>query len=56
MFCLKNEQECIIRFKNSRRRGEFLHLIIQDCEFFQTASKIEISDFDQAIWNSCTKI
>ena len=38
---LKNEQECIIRFK------KFLHLIIQDCEFFCTASKS--SDVDQLI-------
>ena len=28
IYCLKNEQECIIRFK------KFLHLIIQGCEFF----------------------
>ena len=39
MFCLKTEQECIIRFKNLRRRGEFLHLIIQDCEFFKRLRK-----------------
>ena len=29
-----NEQECIIRFKKSRRRLEFLNLIIDDGEFF----------------------
>ena len=28
IYCLKNEQECIIRVK------KFLHLIIQGCEFF----------------------
>ena len=35
MHCLKNEQECIISFKNSRRRREFLNLIIHHCEFFE---------------------
>ena len=34
-FCLKKEQECIIRFKNSGRSWEFLHLIIHECEFFE---------------------
>ena len=31
----KNEQECIIRFENSRRSREFLNLLIHDCEFFE---------------------
>ena len=35
MFCLKNEQKCIIRFENSRRNREFLNLIIHDCQFFE---------------------
>ena len=35
-YCLKNEHKCIfIRFKNSRRIQEFLHLIIHDYEFFE---------------------
>ena len=34
-YCLKNEQECIIRFQNSKRSRELLHLIIHDCEFFE---------------------
>ena len=36
-----------IRFKNSRRSWEFLHLIIHDCEFFFYGFKI--SDIDQLI-------
>ena len=47
MYCLKNEQECIIRFKNSRIRLEFLNLIIHDSEFFLNGFKI--SDIDQLI-------
>ena len=47
----KNEQEYIIRFKNSRRSREFLKLIIQDCEFFERL---------QNLWyrstHSCTNI
>ena len=35
MHCFKNEQECVISFKNSRRRREFLNLIIHYCEFFE---------------------
>ena len=31
MFCLKNEQKCIIRF---------LNLIIHDCEFFERLQKL----------------
>ena len=31
-FCLKKVQDCIIRFINSRRSQEFLHLLIHDCE------------------------
>ena len=31
----KNEQECIVRFKNSRRSREFTNLIIYDYEFFE---------------------
>ena len=31
----KNEQECIITFKNSTQSEEFLHPIIQNCEFFE---------------------
>ena len=33
-YFLKNEQEFIIRFKNSWRTLEFLHLIINDCDLF----------------------
>ena len=47
MYCLKNEQECIIRFKNSRIRLEFLNLIIHDSEFFLNGFKF--SDIDQLI-------
>ena len=47
MYCLKKEQECIIRFKNSRIRLEFLNLIIHDSEFFLNGFKI--SDIDQLI-------
>ena len=40
MYCLNNKQEHIIRFKNSRRGREFLHLIIHDCrEFFERLHK-----------------
>ena len=35
MFCLKNEQKCIIRLENSRRSREFLNLIIHDCGCFE---------------------
>ena len=31
----KNEQECIVIFKNSRRSREFTNLIIYDYEFFE---------------------
>ena len=41
MYCLKNDQECIIRFKNTRR-----NLIIQECEFL---NGFKISDMDQLI-------
>ena len=47
MYCLKNEQESIIRFKNSRIRLEFLNLIKHDSEFFSNGFKI--SDIDQLI-------
>ena len=33
-YCLKNEQEHIIRCKNARWSQEFLRLIIHDCDFF----------------------
>ena len=33
-YCLKNEQECVIRFKNLWQTLEFLHLIINDCDLF----------------------
>ena len=33
-YCLKNEQEHIIRFKNARWSQEFLRLIIHNCDFF----------------------
>ena len=51
-YCLKNEQECIIRFKNSRVfRREFLNLIIHNCKFFERL---------QNVWyrwtHSCTNI
>ena len=46
MYCLKNEQECIIRFKNSRIRLEFLNLIIHDRDFL---NGFKISDIDQPI-------
>ena len=56
LFCLKNEQECIIRFKNLMRRGEFLHLIIQDCEFFKRLRKskslILIQTAKQSVFSS----
>ena len=36
MYCMeKNEQECNIRFKNSRPSREFLHLAMRDCECFE---------------------
>ena len=44
-YCLKKEQECI-RFINSRQSGEFLHLIIYDCGFFNS---FKTSDIDQLI-------
>ena len=47
MYCLKNAQECIIRFKNSRRSREFLNVIIHDREVFFTGFKI--SKIDQLI-------
>ena len=31
----KKQADGFIRFKNSRRTREFLHLIIHDCEFFE---------------------
>ena len=34
LYCLKNEQQCIIRFKNSRRSREFLNLIIHVLQVF----------------------
>ena len=34
-YFLKNEQECIIRSKNSRQSQEFSHLIIRNCQFFE---------------------
>ena len=34
-YCLKNEQECIITFKNSMRSLEFLHLVIHFREYFE---------------------
>ena len=36
-YCLKNEKECIyiIRFKNSVRSREFLHLVIHFREYFE---------------------
>ena len=46
MYCLKNEQECIIGFKNSRISFEFLNLIIHDRVFFNS---FKISDIDQPI-------
>ena len=33
-YCLKNEQERIISFKNARWSQEFLCLIMLDCDFF----------------------
>ena len=33
-YCLKNEQEHIIRFKNARWSQEFLRLKIHDCDLF----------------------
>ena len=46
MYCLKNEQECIIGFKNSRIRLEFLNLIIHDRVLL---NGFKISDIDQPI-------
>ena len=34
-YCLKNEQECIIMFKNSRQSEEFLNAIIHDFEYYE---------------------
>ena len=47
----KNEQEYIIRFKNSRRSREFLKLIIQDCEFFERLQNLQCRST-----HSCTNI
>ena len=41
MYCLKKDQECIIRFKNTRR-----NLIIHECEFL---NGFKISDIGQLI-------
>ena len=46
MYCLKNEQESIIGFKNSRIRLEFLNLIIHDRVLL---NGFKISDIDQPI-------
>ena len=40
--CLKDEQECIIRYKNLRRSREFLHLIMTRLRVFWAASKSPI--------------
>ena len=45
-YCLKNEQSCIFRFKNSRRSREFLNVIIPDCEVFE---RLQNSNIDQLI-------
>ena len=45
--CLKNEQECIIRFKNSWRTLDFLHLIINRLRLVLKGFKI--SDKHQPI-------
>ena len=42
-YCLKKEQDCTIRCKNSRRSREFLNLIIHDCEFL---NGFKVSDID----------
>ena len=42
---LKNEQECIIRCKNSRRSREYLNLVILATASFLNSFKI--SDIDQ---------
>ena len=42
MYCLKNEQEYIIRFKNSRQSREFLNLK-------STTNGFKISDTSQLI-------
>ena len=34
-YCLKNDQECIIRLKNSWLCHEVLNLITHDCKFFE---------------------
>ena len=40
-YCLKNEQECIIRFKNSRVfRREVLNLIIHNCKFIERLQNV----------------
>ena len=46
MYCFKNEQECIIRFKNSMRSREFLHLIRHSREFL---NGFKMSDIFQLI-------
>ena len=45
-YYLKNEQECIIRFENSRRSREFLYLITHDYEFL---NGFKISDLGHLI-------
>ena len=46
MYCFKNEQGCIIRFKNSMRSREFLHLIRHSREFL---NGFKMSDILQLI-------
>ena len=50
LYCLKNEQECIMRFKISQLRLKFLNLAIYTV--YMTASflnGLKISDIDQLI-------
>ena len=47
MYDLKNEHECIIRFKSSRRSREFLNLYVYTTASFFNGFKI--SDIDQFI-------
>ena len=47
MYSLKNEHECIVRFKSSRRSREFLNLYVYTTARFLNGFKI--SDIDQFI-------
>ena len=46
MYCLKNEQESIIRFNKLRQTREFLRLIIYDCDFFERLQNLWYSLYE----------